>query len=194
MCNPNRVSLLFLALCLASVGGRAAAQGKDSVVRIRVNSILATYADSSAGSERATRVKMDTRLISGGVAERLRLMFNYNSYHLLRHQQDNTGLGDAVAFNLPGGHILHVSPLEVRGNLLMLDLVMFEGARLIMRMPMRIMGDGMLMLVDEHNPNQYYITTISATCPLLQREPPGVNVATEPDVPIQAFPALLPAQ
>ena len=185
---------MLLAVCLASAGTRGLAQAGTSSVKIRVNSILATYADSSANSRRAPAIKMDARLNSYGVAERLRMMFNYTNYRLMRHQEDKAALGDAVAFNLPGGHILHVSPLEVRGNLLMLDLVMFEGARLIMRMPMRIMGDGMLMLVDEHNPNQYYITTISATCPQLQHEPPNVNVEAEPDVPIQAFPALLPAQ
>jgi hypothetical protein len=194
MCKRNRVGLLLLALCLANAGSRAAAGSKASSVKIRVNSILATYGDSSASSRRAPTIKMDARLNSRGVADRLTMMFNYTSYHLLRHQEDNAALGDAVAFNLPGGHILHVSPLEIRGNVLMLDLVMFEGARLIMRMPMRVLGDGMLMLVDEHSPNRYYITTISADCPLLQREPANVHVAADPDVPIQAFPAMVPAQ
>src|SRR5437899_3025876 len=153
MRSPNRVGLLLLALCLASAGSQAAAQSKSPSVKIRVNSILATYADLSPKNRRTPIIKMDARLNSRGVADRLKMMFNYTNYHLLRRQEDNAELGDAVAFNLPGGHILHVSPLEIRGNVLMLDLVMFEGARLIMRMPMRILGDGMLMLVDEHNPN-----------------------------------------
>jgi hypothetical protein len=194
MYKLGRVGLLLLAFCVAGASGRASAQGKASSVKIRIDSILATYADPTSTPRRAATIKMDARLNSRGVADRLKLMFNYTNYHLMRHQEDNAALGDAVAFNLPGGHILHVSPLEIRGNVLMLDLVMFEGARLIMRMPMRILGDGMLMLVDARNASQYYITTISADYPQLQHEPAGANVDREPGAPIQAFPALVPAQ
>jgi hypothetical protein len=137
---------------------------------------------------------MDKRLRALHVADRLTMMFNYTNYQLIRHQVDGVALGDAVAFNLPGAHILHVSPLAIRGNVLMLDLVMFEGARLIMRMPMRIVGDGMLMLVDEHRAGHYYITAISADCPQLQHAPGNLEIDAPAPTPVQAYPAFIPAQ
>jgi hypothetical protein len=198
MYTRGRVGLLLVALWAAGPGNSAFAQSKAARIKIRVDSVLATDGDMRPGRDmRSGRaeyaaVKMDKRLRALHVADRLTMMFNYASYQLLRHQAYGVALGDAVAFNLPGAYILHVSPLAIRGNILMLDLVMFEGARLIMRMPMRIVGDGMLMLVDEHRPGRYYITAISADCPQLQHAPGNLEI-DEP-APLQAYPAFIPAQ
>lgn len=193
----SRAGVVFAALL--AVNAVALAQGRDSSIKIRVDSILATDAAVPAAGGRIAPaniagVKMDKRLRLLGIADRLTMMFNYASYHLIRHQEDGAALGDAVAFNLPGAHILHVSPMAIHGNILMLDLVLFEGARLIMRMPMRIVGDGMLLLVDEHNPNQYFITAISADVPRPSGDPATANVDSHPVAPTQAYPAFVPAQ
>ncbi len=170
----------------------ALAQGGNPPIKIRVESILATNRGAGAGRQRPIKIEMDKRLKQLNIADRLTTMVGYSNYHLLRHQEDSAGLGDAVAFNLPGGHILHVCLLGFRDNLLKVDVALFEGERVIMSMPMRIVGEsGMLMLVDEHSPDQYYITAISADAP--QFRTPS-KAASEPREmpPMSAFPVLIP--
>ncbi len=189
------VSLLFIA---ANSQGDAGAQNKNPPVKVHVDSILATYSqDVVSSSNGAPAVRMDHRLTSSGIADRLLLMFDYNDYQLKLAQVEDSDFGEAVAFNLPGGHILHIAPIAIIGDELAMQLAMFEGDRIIMQMPMKMISGGMLLLVDEHRPNQFYITAISADSPLLPhvshvRISPGAS--HESDAPVRAFPALIPAQ
>ncbi len=201
MPQPRSVSLILiisLLLIAANSGSDAASQEKNPPVRIHVDSILATYSPEVVSSPNGVpAVRMDHRLTISGIADRLLLMFDYNDYQLKVAQVENSDFGEAVAFNLPGGHILHIAPLAIIGDELAMQLAMFEGERIIMQMPMKMISGGMLLLVDEHRPNQFYITAISADSPLLPhishvRISPGA--AHGPDAPVQAFPALIPAQ
>jgi hypothetical protein len=182
--SASFVLMVSLLLIAANSLGDAAAQDKSPPVKIHVDSILATYSqDIVSSSNGAPTVRMDHRLTSSGIADRLLLMFDYNDYQLKLAQVEDSDFGEAVAFNLPGGHILHIAPLAIIGDAL--------------AMPMKMISGGMLLLVDEHRPNQFYITAISADSPLLPhvshvRISPGA--AHEPDAPVRAFPALIPAQ
>jgi len=60
-------------------------------------------------------------------------------------------------------------------------------------MPMRIVDDGMLMLVDEHQDNRYYITAITADAPPFGSSSKG-QVDPRQIPPMPAFPALVPAE
>jgi hypothetical protein len=170
------------------------AGGGPSDIKIRVDSILARYATApSAAATRRIETRMDPKLTREGLADRLRMMFNYNNYTLLRHHEELSPCGEAVAFNLPGGHILHVDPMEVDSGVLMLDVAMFEGARMIMRLPFRTIGGGVLMLVDEHRPNQFYITAITVDSPQLEQAR-AIREKQMPIAPLQPYPVLVPAE
>lgn len=194
--------LLGAAICLAGMQGRSAArdqsppEGKEPLVDIHVESIVATYDPETSPPPlgHSPAVRMDKRLAHDGMARRLASTFGYSGYRLIRRERASTTCGEPVAFNLAGGHILHVEPFEVEGEELAIDLVMFEGERMIMRMPFRTIGGGMLFLLDQHDPDQIYITAISVDSPMLARHPQGAISGSVVDAPMQFSPALIPAQ
>src|SRR5258708_1938799 len=104
--------LLLAAVCLAGVQasawGQASRPGKEPPVEIRVESIVATYPVENPQPGRLPVIRMDKRLDQDGVGRRLASLFNFSAYRLMRHAQASTSCGQPVAFNLPGGHILHV--------------------------------------------------------------------------------------
>ena len=163
--------------------GQAVAQGRPvRSIKVHVDSVLAT--DTHKG--------MDAKLASTSVGDRLRAVFDYTTYRLLKQDEEDTAWGQAVAFNLPGGRILHVAPIEVEGNMIAMELVLFEGAHSIMRTELKmLMNRGALILVGPRNPHETYITTIAAE---IEREP--AEETTRPEmaiIPGTATPAVLPS-
>jgi hypothetical protein len=145
------ISLLLwlLAFPLAAMQGRAGAQCNSLPLRIHLDSVAAGV--SKAGID--PRLAADTR-------GRLLTLFDYSSYQLIKSEELVTPCGQPVAFNLPSGRILHVCPLAIHGNLIALDLVMFAGARAIMRTQLKMMKGGILFLVGSHNPQSAYLTSL----------------------------------
>lgn len=182
-------TLVLLGLC-----SLVAAQEGPLPVKISVDSILASYTPQNSSAHHAARIQMDPRLSAKGLATRLKVMFPYSDYHLVKSQREASSYGGAVAFNLPGGHILQVAPLGQQGNGIAMELALFEGARLLMRLPFRMTNGGMLMLVDQHYPNRFYITAISADCPAFSRARRSIPTPLAPDVAAPPMPAWIPAQ
>jgi hypothetical protein len=152
---PIRPNLVFgvVALALLFSAGRAAAQQKlGHLISLHVETVIAT--DTHQG--------MDPKLERSPAAKRLRAIFDYTTYRLLRHQDENTRCGLPVAFNLPGGRILHVSPTTVEGNMIVMEMVLFAGAEPVMRTELEMTNGGSLMLVGPRVPGQTYIVTIGA--------------------------------
>lgn len=175
--------LWVVALCALGTQGQAVAQGKPQrSIRVHVDSVLAT--DTHKG--------MDARLAATSVGDRLRAVFDYTTYRLLKQDEEETIYGQAVAFNLPGGRILHVAPLEVEGNMIAMELVLFEGAHLIMRTELKmLMNRGALILVGPRSLHETYITTIAAeTGKELPEETTPPEIAVMPGA---ATPAGLPS-
>src|ERR1700736_66302 len=170
----NRLALrmLLAALCLASIGGLALAEDKTTV-KITVDSILASFGNPTHPRlrlpGRPIPVKMDPRLSANRLAERLKMMFDYTDYQLMKSQHATSACGGAVAFNLPGGHILQVAPLEVEEGEIALEFAMFRGIRLLMDHRFKMDQGAVLMLIDQHYPNRLYITAISADSSQLTR-------------------------
>ena len=193
----SRIVLLLTALAASgSATVPALALAGDAPIKIRVESILA--ANRIGDGAQPLRVEMDKRLKKLNLAKRLTMMFGYSSYRLLSHQEGSARIGGAVAFNLPGGHILHVCILEFRGNVLIGTAEMFEGERLTIGVPIQMTDDGVLMLVDEHQPNQSYITAISADVPPFDGPSKVlIDPRRTPQIPVPslvpAFPAIIPA-
>ena len=146
---------MWLALC--AVMGRyqafAASPHKvRHVVKIDVESLLAAHTDKGFDP----RLGPDTK-------GRLLKVFDYTSYVLLRHEHASIGCGQAVAFNLPRGRILHVDPIAIEGNMIAMELVLFEGVRSVMRTDIKIIKAGEIMIVGPRFLGETYITTIEAS-------------------------------
>jgi len=143
------------ALYAASSGYQAFAHPplqSPPMVSVEVESLMA--ADTHKGID--PRLGADTR-------GRLSKVFNYTSYVLLKHQQASTPCGQAVAFNLPGGRILHVAPMAIEGDMIAMELMLFEGVRSVMHTDIKMMKSGAIMIVGPRYPQQTYITTIEAS-------------------------------
>ena len=194
-------SVTWLAtLCVLGLCIQVAAQDRPLPIKISVDSIMATYTPENGSARhpftvRQSAIKMDPRLTSKGLAPRLRMMFDYTDYRLLKSQREASTYGGAVAFNLPGGHILQVAPLQQDGDGgVAMELALFEGARLIMHLPFRMTGGGALMLVDQHYPHRFYITAISVDDALFSHGHRVVQAPLAPRTPAPAMPAWIPAQ
>lgn len=155
MSLPRSIPCLFwvLAFCSLAIQGRAIAQCDSPVLSVHVDSMFA----------RETGGEIDQRL--GAETGRLRTLFNYSSYRLLRTDEADTPCGQEVAFFLPSGLILHVRPLATHGNLVALELALFAGARAVIRTQLKIMKGGLLVLVGSQSPQEAYITSLTVNIP-----------------------------
>jgi hypothetical protein len=155
MSRPSFIPFLFwlLALCSPALQGRAAAQCDTPLLSVHVDSIFA----------RETGAEIDQRL--GPETVRLRALFDYTSYRLLRTDEADTACGQEVAFILPVGRVLHVRPLATHGNLVALELALFAGARAVMRTQLKMSKGGLLLLIGSQNPQDANITSIRVDDP-----------------------------
>jgi hypothetical protein len=119
--------------------------------------MLSVHVESKFARE--TGGEIDQRL--GAETGRLRTLFDYGSYRLLRTDEADTQCGQEVAFILPSGRILHVRPLATHGNLIALELALFAGARAVMRTQLKMMKGGLLVLVGSQSPQEAYITSLT---------------------------------
>jgi hypothetical protein len=176
----------IIALCAVGLPLRAAAQAHHALpVRVEVDSVL-------AGDGHGGRQSMDHRL-GASTRCRLKTVFDYTSYRLVKHEEAGTESGQPVAFNLPGGRILHVAPLGVEGNMIAMELVLFVGARAIMRPELKMMRGGALILVGPRSPRATYITTISIQSLGVAKEIPSARCDSGPSLPAD-LPSSLPPQ
>lgn len=151
----------LIVICALGANGSANAQEKPAhPITIHVDSLVAS--DSSEAT--------DAALMASTLGRRLRAALDYSNYRLLRHQDEDTECGQAVAFNLPGGRILHVAPLDVEGSMIAMEMVLFEGAHVMMRTELKMVHDGALILVGPRRPEKTFITTIAVDVPGLGHE------------------------
>jgi hypothetical protein len=151
---PRRSSipllLVLLAGSFAATVGQAKAQCNGAALRIHVQSVEAGEAQPWVDP----RLGSDTR-------GRLRMLFDYTSYRLVRTEEVDTPCGQPVIFELPGGHVLHVRPMAIHGNRIAVDLAMFVGARPVMRNQLKLIMGSMLLLIGSQSPQRAEVTTVS---------------------------------
>ena len=176
MSCPRSIPIVFslLALCLPVMQGRAVAQCDSPLLTVHVDSIFA----------RGTGEEIDQRL--GPETGRLRALFDYSSYRLLRTDEADTPCGQEVAFIVPGGRILHIRPLATHGNLVALELALFAGARAVMRTQLKMAKGGLLMLIGSQNLQDANITCIKIDTPgsLPANGPLGAATAVATPLPL----------
>lgn len=181
MRHPVIAGLIAVALLAHGAQQACARSAQHNTVNIKVESVLAT--DTHKG--------MDATLASSPVGRSLKSIFDYSTYHLLKRDEEHTIFGQAVAFNLPGGRILHVAPISMEGNMIAMELVLFEGAHLIMRTQLKLLNHGALILVGPRAPRETYITTIATET--TGRPPEETEQAEAPPISGGAAPAVLPS-
>ncbi|HEY6421381.1 MAG TPA: hypothetical protein VIX59_20470 [Candidatus Binataceae bacterium] len=136
MTSTHRTLTVLLAVLFAvSAHGSAEAQNHPRLVEVRVDSVVAS--DTNGG--------VDVRL-GHPMTRRLQGLFNYNTYRLVSHQNNHTKCGDILEFTLPGGRILHVQPRAVDGDMIVMELNLFDGARPMMTTDLKLRNNGILMI------------------------------------------------
>src|SRR5215471_7880609 len=105
-------------LCVLAVQGSVLAQsGHSHIIILHIESVLA--ADTNQG--------IDPEL--GIMGPRLKRAFRYSTYHLVSEQNGRAEMGKMVEFTMPGGRILHVEPHAIDGNMIAMEVLLFQGEK-----------------------------------------------------------------
>lgn len=125
MRTVGRVAMTAL-VAACSLCGPAAAEDSLAVatsgpltsgVELRIGAVLA----SNSGKE------FDQRLAS--MQRQFNTLFAYSSYRLVKEQRQQVVWGERVAFDIPGGRYVIVTPKEFKNNRVLMKVMVIEGAR-----------------------------------------------------------------
>ena len=161
-------SLTFLIIVISAFGqaGVTSAQSAPKLVNVYVDSVMA--ADTNEGT--------DPRLAPMG--QKLRGLFGFSTYSLIGHNEGETDCGKMIAFTLPGGKILHVQPHAIDGDMIAMEIVLFDGTRPMMTTDLKLKNNGTLIVGGPRYEQGMMIISIGAstggTPPVqAQATPPG---------------------
>jgi hypothetical protein len=161
-------SLTFLIVVISAFGqaGVTSAQTAPKLVNVYVDSVMA--ADTNEGT--------DPRLAPMG--QKLRGLFGFSTYSLIGHNEGETDCGKMIAFTLPGGKILHVQPRAIDGDMIAMEIVLFDGTRPMMTTDLKLKNNGTLIVGGPRYEQGMMIISIGAstggTPPVqAQATPPG---------------------
>jgi hypothetical protein len=143
-----------IALTIGTAVGVWAVAGETNPkkIEVRVDSVLAS--DTNQG--------VDVRLTPMG--PRLHSLFNYTTYHLVSRQHEQTPIGSVLSFDLPGGRILHIEPQGMEGDMIAMDLVLFQGERPMMSTELKLRNHGVMLVGGPRYEQGMLIISISADC------------------------------
>jgi hypothetical protein len=131
--RARRRSTIAVLLLLVTVAAVAAQKSKGQV-DVKIDSVLA--ADTNQGCDKQL----------GWLKHRLKNLFNYSTYHLVRHDETHTGFGQTATFILPGGRIMHIEPLGMDDGMIRMELMLFQGPEAMMTTDLKIMNHGIFMV------------------------------------------------
>jgi hypothetical protein len=147
--------------------------GNHQVI-VRIDSVMA--ADTNEG--------IDKRLAA--MTSQLRtLPFSYSTYRLVNSEDKRTSCGKMVAFALPGGRILHVAPRRIDGDMIAMELVLFQGDRPEMSTDLKLPNHAFLILGGPRYEQGMLIVFIRADAPSASG-PPQIQI---PTMPVEGAPA-----
>ena len=112
------------------------------------------------------------------MAPRLHSLFSYTTFHLVNHQEQKTPIGSLILFNLPGGRILHVEPRGMDGDMILMELTLFQGEQPLMTTELKLRNHGVLMVGGPRYEQGMLILSIGADCQCPR--PPTANAAAAP--------------
>ncbi|HZY59690.1 MAG TPA: hypothetical protein VFE56_08010 [Candidatus Binataceae bacterium] len=128
-CRRSVVVVMLLVATTAAV-----AQVTKGSVSVKIDSVLA--ADTNQGCDKALKTLRD----------RLRRLFHYTTYRLVKHDESHTGFGQTATFTLPGGRILHIEPIAMDGDMIRMEVMLFQGEEPMMTTDLKIMNRGIFMV------------------------------------------------
>jgi hypothetical protein len=130
-----------------------AAQTSRGPVDVKIDSVMA--ADTNQGCDKQL----------GWLKHRLMGLFHFSTYHLLRHDESLTRFGQTATFNLPGGRILHIEPKGMDGDMVQLEIMLFQGEEPMMTTDLEIMNHGIFMVGGPRYERGTLIISIEAEAP-----------------------------
>jgi len=133
-------------------------------IGVRVDSVIAS--DTNQG--------IDTQLSPMG--PRLHALFSYTTYHLVSRQEGQTALGSVLSFDLPGGRTLHVTPQGVEGDMIAMDVMLFQGNRPLMTTDLKLRNHGVLMVGGPRYEQGMLIISIGADCKCTKAPAPQASL------------------
>lgn len=176
MIDRRTLGLLLTVIAIGALAAppQASAQNqRPHTIRIRVDSVLA--ANTGKG--------MDAQLASSVIGNRLKALFEYTTYRLVLHQEQQTVCGRMVTFEMPGGRILHIAPRSVVDNMISMELVLFEGTRPLMTTDLKLINHAVLVVGGPRYQQGMLITMISTDSsdrPSEHRVPPEARPPPPP--------------
>lgn len=151
MTQARKFALLLAVLFALGVPRFAAAQQTHpQIVIVQVDSVLA--ADTNEG--------IDPQL--GPMGPRLRKMFRYTTYQLVSEQNGRTEMGKMIEFTMPGGRILHIEPHSTDGNMIAMEVLLFQGEKPMLTTDLKLPNKGSLIVGGPHYEQGALIITIGA--------------------------------
>jgi hypothetical protein len=162
------IAVVLLLVAVAAV----AAQKSKGQVEVKIDSVLA--ADTNQGCDKQL----------AWLKHRLIRLFNYSTYHLVRHEEIHTGFGQTATFALPGGRILHIEPIGMDGEMIRMEVMLFQGQEPMMTTDLKIMNHGIFMVGGPRYERGTLIISIE------MEAPPSPSEVGEPSRAVAAPPAL----
>jgi hypothetical protein len=104
---------------------------------------------------------LDPRLSS--LVEELRSVFKYSSYRLISEDSSNLGMGETCEVSLPGNRILKVTPVQVAGNRVELQLVILKKTKNIFQTVVKLRNKSSLTVGGPEYEDGYLLFNISAS-------------------------------
>ena len=132
--RPGSLTLLIIAITAFGTPGLGYAQAGPKQVTVYIDSVMA--ADTNEGT--------DPRLAPMG--KKLQGLFGFSTYSLIGHNEGQTDCGKMIAFQLPGGKILHVQPRAIDGDMIAMEIVLFDGTRPLMTTDLKLKNNGTLIV------------------------------------------------
>jgi hypothetical protein len=132
--RPGSLTLLIIAITACAAPDLAYAQAVPKLVNVYIDSVMA--ADTNEGT--------DPKLAPMG--PKLHGLFGFTTYSLVGHNEGQTNCGKMIAFTLPGGKVLHVQPRAVDGDMIAMEIVLFDGTRPMMTTDVKLRNNGTLIV------------------------------------------------
>src|SRR5260370_5768982 len=132
--RPGSLTFLIVAITAFGTPGFSYAQAAPKHVFVYIDTVMA--ADTKEG--------IDPRVVP--MLPKLQGLFSFTTYSLVNSQEGDTECGKMIAFTIPGGKILHVQPRAVDGDMIAMEIVLFDGTRPMMTTDLKLKNGGTLIV------------------------------------------------
>ncbi len=149
---------------------------------------IGVHVDSVLASDTHEGVDAQLRRIE----PRLHSLFSYSTFHLVNHQEQQSPIGSLILFNLPGGRILHIRPRTIDGDMIVMELILFQGEQPLMTTELKLRNHGMLFVGGPRYEQGMLILSIGADCRCPRSQSADAGTASAHSHPTASEAAALP--